>query len=125
MESNQIDHLFDNQIGMDFQAALDLIKFFFNKELPFFKLVDEYKESTGYWGIKYSYSDNAIFIGCERGYLYTRPIISNNECSLLQFDERMQNVEVASEKNIRFTLDVIKNLLKNNIGSADPDSTPT
>lgn len=115
MKSDSQDQLFDNKYGMPFDEAISLIKSYFALEFPIFNLVAEYNESAGYWGLKYNYDGMTVFISCGRGMLETQLLKNEKEISLLEFDERMKNIKVASEKNIRFTLSVIKNYLKNSL----------
>lgn len=115
MESNKIDNLFDNKYIMNFNAALNLIKSFFTSNLPSFKLINEYNKSTGYWGIKYCYNEILVSISCDKGGLEKVIIIDGKEFPLWQFDRRMVNVETASEKNIIFTLNVIKRFFDTSI----------
>ena len=53
-------------------------------------------------------------ISCDRGGLDAAIIENGKEIPLSEVDQKMKNVEVASEKNIRFTLDVIKNYFNYN-----------
>ena len=107
-----MEELFDNKYGMKFHEALDLIKQYFNHNVPQFDLKEEYNENTGYWGIKYSYKATVIFISSSRGYLEYEITNQEKDLSLLQFEPQMQNIEVASERNIRFTLGVISKFVQ-------------
>jgi len=108
MESNKMSDLFDNNHIMNFQEAVDLIKLYFLKELPYFVLKEEYIENFGYWGIKYVFDEVFVSITCDRGGIETYLIIDGKEYPLWQFDSRIKIIEVASKKNILFILNVIK-----------------
>ncbi|MEO6720795.1 MAG: hypothetical protein ABIN67_10520 [Ferruginibacter sp.] len=107
--------LFDNRYVMDFDEALHLVKYFFGKELPLFAIQEEYNKNNGYWGARYLHSGQSVFIGGDRGYLATKISVHDKTVSLSDFDPLMNEVKVASEKNIRFTLEVIKRYITLNI----------
>lgn len=96
---------------MNFEDAINLVKSYFHHNLSFFKLIQEYNKPTGYWGIKYSYQDTVVFISCDRGGLEKVIIIDAKEFPLWQFDQQIVNTEIASKKNILFTLEVVKKFL--------------
>lgn len=108
MKSNRINDLFENKYGMSFQPAIDLIKSYFAKHLPGYILLAEYKETSGYWGIRYSYREIKVFIGCDRGLLDVKLLVIDKDISLFEFKPLMVNIKVASEKNIQFVLNVLK-----------------
>jgi hypothetical protein len=113
MEGNDLYAKFDNKYVMYFDEALNLIKSYFAEHLPLFILTDEFQEHTGYWGVKYSYKSIFIFIGCGRGNLEYEIAVNNQQISLSDFEPLMENVKLASEINIRFTLGAIKRFVEN------------
>lgn len=109
MKSNSRNNQYDNKYIIDFDKAISLIKSYFKSHLQYFEFIEEYNESAGYWGIKYGNNNKTITISCDRGGLDTVIIENGKEIHLSEFDHSMKNVEVASEKNILFTLEVIRN----------------
>ncbi len=111
MKSNNIGNLFENSYGMKFDDAVNLIKAYFAAHLRNFTLTQEYIEKTGYWGLRYTYNNMVIFISCDRGYLENEITINGQEFLLSEFEILMENIELASEKNIQFLLGVIKKMV--------------
>jgi hypothetical protein len=113
MKSNKTADLFENKYIMDYGEAIKLVKSFFQKEMPLFELTEEYNLSSGYWGVRYANTKAEIFIGGERGLLDVKVLSENKLVVLSESEPLILNVEVASEKNIRFTLGVINRFFNN------------
>jgi len=108
MANDKTLDLFENRIGMRFDDAIEMIETYFSSQLIHFRLIDEYKESTGYWGLRYKYNAIEVFIKCDRGYLEIDMKHGHKNVALSEIDERMVHVVIASEKNINFSLLVVK-----------------
>ncbi|MEO6549862.1 MAG: hypothetical protein ABIN94_17805 [Ferruginibacter sp.] len=108
--------LFDNRYVMDFDEAIRLIKYFFVKELPLFAIQEEYNQDNGYWGIRFYHKSQSVVINGDRGYLVVRVLESDNVVSLSGFEPLMDELKVASGKNITFALEVIRRYLKSSTG---------
>jgi len=100
--------MFDNKYVLDFDEALMLIESFFRVEITQLKLMSQFRNSAGYWSIKHGFRDVVILISSDRGGLNVEVNIGNREINFFEFEPLMKNAEVASEKNIRFALDVVK-----------------
>src|SRR5215207_6603039 len=106
------EKLFENNHVMNFKEAISLIKSYFKENFPKFQISQEYNESTGYWGVRYSYPSNEIFLSSDRGCLEHEIILNCQSIQLLQIDPLMSNVKAASQKNIIYILKLLKTLIK-------------
>jgi hypothetical protein len=108
-----MNDLFENKWGMGPEDAINLIKSFFSEHLQQLTLTDEYNLKTGYWGVQYEFQKISITIKCDRGFLDKWIFVDGNKVSLTDFEPLMENAKMGSEKNIRFTLGVIKRYVEN------------
>ncbi len=113
MESDKINDLFENKWGMMPEDAINLIKSYFAEHLQHFTLIDEYNLKSGYWGVKYVFKRISITIKCDRGFLDKWVFVDGNKVSLTDLEPLIENAKMGSEKNIRFTLGVIKRYAEN------------
>lgn len=107
-----VDNLIDNRFPLDNDKALDLIKVFFKTELPKFELIEFFNKGS-YYGfcIKYKLKNIEISLGSPRGGLEYEIFIDGKQYSLFSYDERLKEVYTCSEKNLRFTLSILKQFL--------------
>ncbi len=113
MESNKVNDLFENKWGMMPEDAIDFIKSYFAEQLQHFTLIDEYNLINGYWGVEYVFREIKITIKCDRGFLDKWIFVNGNKVSLIDFEPLMENAKMGSEKNISFTLNVLKRYIEN------------
>lgn len=111
-----VDDLIDNSFPLDNDKALDLIKAFFKTELSNFKLIEFFNKGSYYgFGIKYKLKNIKINLGSPRGGLEYEIFIDGKQYSLFSYDERLKGVYTCSEKNLRFTLSVLKQFLHSSV----------
>ena len=105
-----VEEQFDNSdYGIYSYEAIDIIKSFFNSNLPLFALINSYADSP-YWGIKYSYKEIRISMEGDTGYS-TTIIINGEEYPLWQYDRNVIKANKTNKKNILYALNVIKKFL--------------
>lgn len=115
MGSNETTvNFYDNSEGLPSQEAIALIKKYILSELPSFRVVREYDDAHGYWGIFFADDRATILIGSERGFIDYSIEIGENKVALSDFDERIAVLEKTSEKNFCFLVDAIKRYLSSN-----------
>lgn len=103
----------DNKYSLEPEESLKLILDYFEKNLPFFKLIKKYNKGKFYgYGIEYQWENILVFIGGEKGGLDYKVLIDDIQISLLKYDERLKKVYTASEKNYQFFLKVLFGFLK-------------
>lgn len=105
MESDMVSP-FNNKRFLNSGKALELIESLFAKNLSGFSLKEKKDQGVFFYAI-YSKKDIQIKFGGERGYFEHYIQIGNTTFLLSQYDERMKNVELASEKNIIFAFTVL------------------
>ncbi|PVY39712.1 hypothetical protein [Pontibacter virosus] len=105
------EDLFENTTGISSEEALTVIESFFKKELPQFELTEKVANHSAYFTVTFRKDDIEIILSSGRLRFEHSFKINGKEYPLRQFDSRMDNVLVTSEKNIRFTLDAIKRFL--------------
>ena len=112
MENN----ILDNSFPLESKKSLTLIKSFFEAELPDFKLtsVDDGDKYNGF-NIKYESSNTQVKFTNPRGGLDYDLFIDGKQYSLAKYDERMKEVYVCSEKNLKFTLSILKKFITKKI----------
>jgi hypothetical protein len=106
------ENLFDNIYVMDATEAIEMIKSFAGTNLSSFKQDEEYNHTSGHWGITYSFQGTIIFIHSDRGYLECEMTVNGTKVLLSEFDKNLESLKVASQKNILYTLDVVKDYLE-------------
>lgn len=105
------ESLFENTTGISSKQALEIIESFFKRELPLFKLTEKVSNHSAYFTITYCKDDIETTLSSGRLRFEHSFKVDGKEYPLRQFDKRIDNVVVTSEKNIHFTLDVIKRFL--------------
>jgi len=110
---DKINDLFENKWLMMSEDAIAFIKSYFVEYLQHFSLIEEYNLKSGYWGVKYLFNGISITIKCDRGFFDTLIFVNDNKVSLTDFEPLMENAKMGSEKNIRFTMGVIKRYIEN------------
>src|SRR5690606_31284308 len=95
-------NFYDNSKGLSSQEAISLIKKYFLSQLPSFRVVREYDDPHGYWGVFFTDGRATILIGSERGFIDYSIEIGENKVALSDFDERVAVLEKTSEKNFLF-----------------------
>lgn len=113
MASCMVENYYDNNIFMDSDEALKLIEILFKAELPNFKIKTQ-KNDVIYFSVTFQYNEAELTIGSGRGFLDHSFKIDGTEFPLRQYDNRIDKLEAASEKNIRFIFSIIKSLLTSN-----------
>jgi len=108
MESSMVENYYDNERFMNSFEAISLIQDFFQKKLPEFELKNKYNDPRGYWGIEYKKTESIVKLESARGIFEPSIHISGTRYSLSQLDKRMKEIKTSSEKNILFTLTLIK-----------------
>jgi hypothetical protein len=105
-----IHQQFENKYFLGSGEALELIGRLFNHHLPQFLLKEKQDRDVCFYAT-YAHGDTGVQFGGERGYFEHDVKMGAKTISLKEYDERMKNVELASEKNIRFAFDVLLKLL--------------
>lgn len=105
-----VEDNFDNsEYGIHSYEAIELIKQFFNSNLPQFELIESYAESP-YWGVRYSFKNLSISIIGDVGYGITISI-DGKEFPLWQYDRTVNNAMKTNKKNILYQLNVLNRFL--------------
>ncbi|MFV0539447.1 MAG: hypothetical protein ACK5M3_19080 [Dysgonomonas sp.] len=113
MESNMVNNLIDNKNGIPHVEAMLLIKSIFSIELSNFS-IEEDIYGGAFFSLIYIYKHCEIFIGGDRGYLEYYLKVNNEKVNLINYDKKLENIELVSDKNIRYVFYVIKKKLENN-----------
>ena len=113
MESELTNNMFENKFGLSNEKSLELIKKYFQIELPNFKC---YKfENLGmFYVIFHKYHNIDIQFWGDRGELNYKLFIQNNEIPLLLCDPQLKLAILSSEKNITYVFNVLKHYLEDN-----------
>lgn len=107
-----VNSLIDNQFPIDNDKALNLIKDFFNRELTHFSLIESYNKGNYYgFGIKYKYKNIEINLYSPKGGLDYEIFVDDKQYPLSNHDERLKEIYVCSEKNLKYTLSVFKQFI--------------
>ena len=103
---------FENSIGLASRDAMAIIKSNISTKIDELILLEEYDNITGHWGIKYSLKNVIIFIQSDYGDLNVFLYHNEIETTLKAIDELMENVIVASKKNIEYMLSSLNKVVK-------------
>lgn len=106
-----VEEYFDNSdIRILPKEAMNLIKNYFESNMPKYLLKNEYVHSP-YWSILFSHNEINILIEGDVGF-NVKISIENTDFPLWQFDRRVSNTTKTNSKNILFVLNTIKRFLR-------------
>jgi hypothetical protein len=121
MGNCMVEKLIDNKYNFEnAELAFAYMKDSVGKIFPEFVLIDSnfslssnsYFSKFGFFYLKYQRNNIEFKLECEKGVLLHEINISNSIIKLHSFDDRMNEVLACSEKNIQFTLSVLKRFIE-------------
>jgi hypothetical protein len=89
------------------KKAIEFVKQYLDKNLPWAEFESEYNDPSGYWGVKYFYQGAYFSLDSDRGGLECNIIIDNKKFPLWQFDRKVVPATKSNDKCIITNLDTV------------------
>ncbi len=108
MANKKIIPEFDNIRCMGFDKGIPHVKEFVLREIPQLRLMGEYKQNSGYWGLTLAVQRFNVFIGFDRGSLDYKISMDDKDIYLVILYPELPSFMVVSEINVNNVLLIFK-----------------
>ena len=98
-------HHLNNETVMHSDMAVSYVKEYFANHFKKHRLIESYFNPSGYWGVRYKYNADEIFISSGRGYLELELTVDGRNINLNEVAPEVKEIKATSKENISLLLD--------------------